>query len=607
MIRGGQDKVLRERRILKVLDVIGELGLLPLVIVSKLKESYQFLRLVENRLQQYEDKQTHDIPNNEKQRFILAYGLGYNEWQPFNVKIAAVRKFVHEVFNHVIESPHSYPEENLTIDWIDADASLLSSQLINIGYSNPELLIKLIIEFQQSYAIRQISTRGTLELNRLFPLILQTLIKLDNSSETLGRLFILFKAIAGRNVYFTLLIENPLALSQLIKLSSMSSWIVKFISACPLLLDELLDHRTLYAPLSRQSLNEELDYYLSQIDIDDMDALLNALRHFKNANMLRIASADLSGIISINVVSDYLTWLAETILHCVLQHAWRLTSVRYGTPPETPAGKIKGFGVIAYGKLGGLELSYASDLDLVFLYGGVNDTTLTISDNPIPCVQFYAMVVKRMVMLLTTQVLSGTLYEIDLRLRPSGNSGLLVSSLEAYETYQMESSWTWEQQALVRARFVTGDSMIAEHFNVIRQRSLCRKREESLLRREVMEMRSKMRENLEIKSLGRFDLKQAVGCIADIEFIVQFGVLAMSHEHHNLTLWTDVLRLLASLHETGFLSQEEADLLKNAYCLFREQSHRAALLEQTATASEDEFVAIRSRVRAVWRDKIERI
>jgi glutamate-ammonia-ligase adenylyltransferase len=267
--------------------------------------------------------------------------------------------------------------------------------------------------------------------------------------------------------------------------------------------------------------------------------------------------------------------------------------------------EVKGFGVVAYGKMGGLELSYASDLDLVFLYGGVEDAILTDGECPIPCAQFYARVAKRMITLLTTQILSGTLYEIDLRLRPSGNSGLLVSSLEAYETYQMESAWVWEQQALVRARFVAGDPAIGESFAAIRMRSLARQRETANLRDEVRQMRDKMRENLEVIVPGQFDLKQARGGIADIEFIVQFAALSGAHDHDSLLQWPDVVRLLESLRNTGFLNDEDAGLLKRAYCLYRERTHRAALLGQPAIAAEEEFSDIRSRVQSIWRDKLE--
>jgi len=604
LIRGGQDKTLRERRILSVLNIIAELHFLPVEVILKLKDAYRFLRLVENRLQQYGDKQTHDLPSSDMQKGILAYGLGYSDYPSFLEKLDFLRIFVHSIFDQVFESKNPTSDEFIEAEWLDMDISILKQKLISLGYNAPESIIKLIVEFRQSYSIRQLSVRGNNELNHLITIITNSIVHYENPDIIIGRLFDLFKSISGRNVYFTLLKENPLALTQLIKLSSKSSWIIRLISSYPLLLDELLDSRILCSELTIQSLKLELDYYMNQINPNDLDELLGALCHFKNANMLRIASADLSGIISINTVSYYLSILAETIINCVLYHAWCCISIRHGTPPNTPPDKIKGFGIITYGKLGGLELSYASDLDLVFLYGGVNDTTLTTGEKPIPCAQFFAKVVKRMVVILTTHVHSGTLYEIDLRLRPSGNSGLLVSSLEAYKTYQMENSWTWEQQALVRARFIAGDPIIGEQFHNIRQLSLCRKRDLKVLQSEVLDMRRKMRVNLEIENPGYFDLKQAIGCIADIEFIVQFAVLAHSSEHNELTQWTDVLRLLRCLQAINFFSLAETEQLNDAYCQFREQSHRAALLQQSATVPDDQFVAIRAMVSSIWHDKI---
>jgi glutamate-ammonia-ligase adenylyltransferase len=453
------------------------------------------------------------------------------------------------------------------------------------------------------------AAKGATELNRILPVLLAETASLPNAAEVLTRLLKLLEAVAGRTVYLTLLAECSGVLSLLVKLASASSWIVQYIARYPLLLDELLDLRRLTAPLSREQLREELNRCLAQVDVDDAEQLMTALRQFKQTQVLRIAAADILQIIEadfpIMKISDYLTWLAETLVDEVMRQAWRLTAQRHGVPPGTAAGDVKGFAVIAYGKMGGLELSYASDLDLVFLYGGITDTTLTDGDSPIPCAQFYARVAKRMITLLTTQILSGTLYEIDLRLRPSGNSGLLVSSLEAYETYQMDSAWTWEQQALVRARCVAGDPAVEEGFAAIRRRSLGRQRDIAVLRDEVRTMRDKMREKLETKTPAAFDLKQARGGIADIEFIVQFGVLSGAHEHVSLLQWPDVVRLLESLSNTGFLTTVDAALLKQAYCGYREWTHRAALLDQPAQAPETEFSGLRSRVQAIWHNTME--
>jgi len=605
LIRGGQEKRLRERGILKILRLIGELGYLPGELVGKLQAAYRFLRLVENRIQQYADQQTHDLPVGEAQRMSLAFAFGFADWDSFKGRLDEVRAEVHGLFGQVIESPQTTLGAVAAVDWVEVDQASMPGLLAAMGWREAEAVVAMLADFQECHAIRRITSRGARELNRVMPLLLRATAGLDNAAETLGRILKLLEAIAGRNVYFTLLAEHPLALSQLVKLASASSWIVNHIARFPLLLDELLEPRSLYAPLSREQLRGELVRCLRAVDSDDLEQLMTALRQFKQAKVLRIAAADIVGAIPIMVVSDYLTWLAETLVAGVLEQAWRLTAQRHGTPPGAAPGEVKGFGVVAYGKMGGLELSYASDLDLVFLYGGVEDAALTGGESPIPCAQFYARVVKRMIAILTTQSLAGMLYDIDLRLRPNGNSGLLVSSLDAYETYQMDSAWVWEQQALVRARFIAGDPAVGEGFAAIRRRSLGRAREIEPLRGEVRQMRDKMRESLEAKAPGLFDLKQARGGIADIEFIVQFGVLSGAHDHGGLLQWPDVVRLLESLRGAGFLNAEEAALLKQAYCLYREHTHRAALLGRPALAAEKEFSAIRPRVQSIWREKME--
>jgi glutamate-ammonia-ligase adenylyltransferase len=604
LIRGGKEKRLQERRILNVLKTLGELSYLPTAIVAKLSDAYRFLRLVENRIQQYADKQTHDLPTDGLQRLSLAFALGFDDWASFKNRLDEVRTEVHEVFEQIIESPHTQEGRETPLNWVDLDAQRLAPLLGEMGYPDP--VLPLMNEFRCSHAIKRLTPRGITELNRLMPMLLRAVAGVGNAGETLERILKLLEAIASRNVYFSLLAENPMALSQLVKLASASFWIVNYIASFPLLLDELLDPRTLYSPLSREQLERELKQRLQSVDLDDLEQVMITLRQFKQSNLLRVAAADIMGVIPIMVVSDYLTYLAETIVGEVLAQAWRLTASKHGPPPGSKAGEIKGFGVIAYGKMGGLELGYGSDLDLVFLYGGVEDAALTIGESPIPCAQFYARIGKRMINILSTHMLAGTLYEIDLRLRPSGNSGLLVSSVEAYETYQLTSAWTWEQQALVRARWVAGDPVIGERFGEIRRRSLTKAREPDALRAEVRDMREKMRTNLARKDPQVFDLKQGRGGIADIEFIVQFGILSGAHDHEKLLQWTDVMRLLETLHETGFLSPEDAGLLKQAYCLYRERTHRAALMDAPAVVPIAEYTELRSRVQAIWRNLMER-
>lgn len=602
LIRGGREKRLQERRIQVVLATLADLRLLPASTVEKLQEAYRFLRTVENRVQQYADRQTHDLPTDPIQRLSLAYTMGFSDWQSFKGHIDKVRRDVHDVFEQVVAPIKAEVRETFALT---GDYEHICAALRNLGWPTPESGARLVETFQASHAVRNLTPRGASELARLMPMLLRATASTEQPDDTLERLFALLEAIASRNVYLTLLAENPQALSQLVKLAAGSPWITNYIAQHPLLLDELLDPRALYAPLSKAELERELKRKLDSIDPEDLEQILIGLRQFKQTNVLRVAAADFVGAIPIMVVSDYLTYTAEVLVNEVMRQAWRLTAARHGVPPGASIDEVSGFGVIAYGKLGGIELGYGSDLDLVFLYDGT-DTAPTNGERPVSTAEFFARMGKRIIHLLTANTPAGVLYEVDLRLRPSGSSGLLVSSVDAYDTYQMESAWTWEHQALVKARFIAGDPEIGKRFAAVREKSLCRKRDIEVLRAEILEMREKMRANLAAKDPAVFDLKQGSGGIVDIEFIVQFGVLSRAHDCKKLTEWTDVVRLLDSLTEAGFLNADDAGLLRQAYCLFRERTHRLALLEVPALVPADEHFELRSRVQRIWRDVMER-
>jgi glutamate-ammonia-ligase adenylyltransferase len=597
LIRGGREKRLQERSIQKVLTTLGDLGLLPPPIVLQLQEAYRFLRTLENRLQQYADQQTHDLPTSPSQRESLAFALDFPDWECFTNHLEKVRHRVHEVFQQVIVMPQFESRETFNLN---NDPEQIFTILHGLGWPNPESATALLKPFLSSHAVRRLTTRGTTELGRLMPMLLRVTATTERPQQTLDRLLALIQTIASRNVYLTLLVENPPALTQLVRLAATSPWITQFIALHPLLLDELLDPRTLYAPLSKAELEQELRRKLASLDPNDLEQLLIALRQFKQANVLRVASSDIVGAIPIMIVSDHLTEVAEVLLNEIVRWAWRLTAAKHGVPPGTDDSEPGHFGVIAYGKMGGIELGYGSDLDLVFLYEGL-DGAQTSGEKAVTTAEFFARMGKRIIHLLTANTPSGTLYEVDLRLRPSGASGLLVSHVDAYATYQMNKAWTFEQQALVKARFVAGDPKIGTKFQAIRHQSLTRLRDRETLRTEVGEMREKMRENLAVKKSDLFDLKHASGGIVDIEFIVQFGVLSGAHDCPQLTRWTDVVRLLETLANANFLSAEESAFLKQAYCLFRERTHRAALQEIPAWVPVDEYQDQRLGVRQIWR------
>jgi glutamate-ammonia-ligase adenylyltransferase len=602
LIRGGHEKRLRDRRIRAVLEALRELNLLPGEAVAKLREAYGYLRSVENRLQQYADRQTHDLPASPVERLAIAFALGHADWESFKAQLDGLRAEVHGIFQQVIAASDQDDRQVLVLD---GDPEKLVAALRTFGWTEADAAAALLQRFHASRPVRQLTPRGEAELKRLLPLLVGATAKADEPAATLERLLALLEAIASRNVYLTLLAENPPALAHLVKLAAASPWIVHHIARFPLLLDELLDPRALYSPLTKAELERELRRKLESVDADDLEQLMICLRRFKQANVLRVAAADLSGAIPIMVVSDYLTWTAEVLVAETVRQAWRTTAAKHGVPPGARGEEPDGFAVIAYGKLGGIELGYGSDLDLVFLYDGT-DTAPTDGNKPVTTAEFFSRIAKRIIHLLTTNTPAGMLYEVDLRLRPSGSSGLLVSSVEAYENYQMQNAWTWEQQALCKARCVAGDPNVAAKFASIRKKSLGRPRDTEALRAEVREMREKMRETLGAGNPALFNVKQDFGGIVDIEFLVQFGVLSGAHQRQELTEWTDVVRQLDSLTAAGFLGVDDAGLLRRAYCSFRERTHRAALQETAPVVPADEFRELRARVQRIWRNVMER-
>jgi len=396
-----------------------------------------------------------------------------------------------------------------------------------------------------------------------------------------------------------LLIENPLALSQLMKLLSESVWIATQLVKQPVLLDELIDPRRLYQPASRDELADELKTILNSVDEGDLEQEMERMRQFASGNRLRVAAADVADAIPINVVSDHLTEIAEVILRCCESIAWRDLVAKHGEPSER-MGEEDSFAVIGYGKLGGIELGYGSDLDLVFLHGCTKGSALTSGEKALSNETFYARLGQKVIHLLTTRTPAGQLYEADMRLRPNGNSGLLVSPLSTFEHYQKNDAWTWEHQALIRARAVSGDPVVVQRFNEIRHEVLCQPRDEEKLRAEVAEMRQKMREQLDKSDAEWFDLKQGVGGLVDIEFLVQFSVLRWANQHPALTQWTDNARLLELLAKLDLLPDEQAERLFGLYRVLRARVHRAALQERPSKIAQVELAEERAIVAEIW-------
>ena len=602
LIRGGSEKSLQTRGILDILQLLEELNLIAAQDAHQLRHSYCFLRRVENRIQQYQDKQTHDLPTSDYAREIMAYALNYQNWESFLADLNTVRRQVQSVFDDVFSVSKQDEIAQLSQEiWLGAgDESQLLANLAQYHFKHPADILQALNAFKNTSTIRRLSNKGIGVINRLMPQVIATLQDVSNPDDTLQRLLTLFSAVAGRNVYLALLAENPVALAQLIKLSSSSPWIGDYLALYPILFDELLDAHSLYEPLCKADLLLQLDFTLQRVDCDDLEALMIALRQFKQVNVLRIAAADIMDVIPLMVVSDYLTYLAESIVETVLKHAWKALVEKHGYPPECDDENTR-FAILGFGKFGGIELGYGSDLDMVFLYDCADINALTNGEKPIPSSQFYVRLGQKIRHILDTKLLAGELYEVDLRLRPNGDSGSLVTLLNSYETYLTQQAWTWELQALVRSRFIAGDQHIEQSFSAIRKRVLSLPRELGVLKTEVGDMRKKMRESLATKSADTFDLKQSAGGIVDIEFIVQFGVLSMAHQApEKITQYTDNIRLIDCLHAQGFISKELGDSLKIAYCAYRDTGHKRVLQGDKALVAAENFVQLREQVTQIW-------
>ncbi len=605
LIRGGRAWEYRCQQIRPILRLLQRDGYLHEEAVTELISGYEFLRKTEHRLQMWRDQQTHQLPVQPQAQEILATTMGFGDWEKFISELQSIRQKVQHHFENIVlmpGGPRAVPSEQsqFTHLWnsIDGvDNQTLINKFTQLGFTSPEETAEMLLQSRHSFWYRTLSSSARSRVDEIMASVFCALTELNNKDITLSRVLKLFEAISGRSVYFALMYEHPQVLKQLIELISASQWITDTLAQQPILLDELIDQRTLFDPLDPEALKQDLDSRFQAVTAQDVEQQIEVLHQFNETHSLRVAATDILGKRPLMKVSDYLTALAEIVLDKVFRLAWNELQQRHGRPTLKSGMQNTGFAVIAYGKLGGLELSYTSDLDLVFLHAGeeegMTDGELTI-DNHL----FYSRLARRMLHFLQIRTLSGVLYEVDLRLRPQGNSGFLVSSLEAFKLYQREDAWTWEHQALVRARPVVGDPAVCEWFQSLRAEILCLPRDPAQVATDVVNMRQKMRENLETHR--DWEVKHGVGGLVDIEFIVQFLVLAHASDHTELVQFSDNVRILEMAQRVNLLSAEEATFLRDTYLLMRRQLHRSAL-GVAADASEQKILQeSRSRVEKIW-------
>ena len=587
LIRGGREPALQIRPTLEVLALLGERRLLGAEDVAVLTAAYDFLRRVEHRLQYLDDAQTHELPRDAADRKRVAGAMGYRSWAGFLRVLDSHRTAVAERFEKIV-STQEQPRHTLTALWTQSDDAGSRRQLRTLGFNDASGASARLAAIRAGGRYQSLPESSRDRVDALVPRLIEKSARRDNPDDTLARVLDLIEIISRRAAYLALLDEHPMALDRLTELVSASSWAAEFLKHHPVLLDELLDPQQLLAPPDWAAAEHRLRNALLELH-DDPERQMDALREDHHAQLFHLLAQDLAGALSVERLADHLSDLADLVLRVTLELCW--SHLRAQRPdndlPDQPC-----FAVIAYGKLGGKELGYASDLDLVFLYDDLDDARA----------ETYARLAQRVNTWLSSRTGAGLLFETDLRLRPEGASGLMVSYMDAFRRYQRESAWPWEHQALTRARFCAGEARLGAAFETERQYILCRQRDPAMLAKDVRSMRKTMLEGH--PNRGKlFDLKHDRGGMVDIEFIVQYLVLAHSYQHAKLALNHGNIALLGYASELGLIASPLAVSVQDAYRVFRRHQHRLRLQgERYARMPREAIAAHIEATLTLWQD-----
>jgi [glutamine synthetase] adenylyltransferase / [glutamine synthetase]-adenylyl-L-tyrosine phosphorylase len=607
LTRGGRDLKLQTPALRTALARLGETRVLPAEAVAQLSAAYLYLRRLENRLQMLDDAQTHALPVAPLRRERIALAMGARDWPALLEELDAHRARVRSHFRDVILGGGAVDEAAVRIDlgrfWdTQAETAVLAESLAAAGFADSAQAARLLLELRASSVVRRLDERGRARLQALLPALLADIAASGGRIAVLRRALRIIEATGTRSAYFALLRENAAARARLVELLGHGEFLATQIAAHPLLLDELIDARLQTLLPTRASLAAELGERVTQLGEQDPERQVEALCHFQSAALFRIAVADLTGALPLMQVSDRLTDVAELIIERALELGWRQITAQFGVPSCGAGGQRRAVRIaaIGYGKLGGMELGYSSDLDLVFLHDSHGERQETDGARPIDNQLFFVRLAQRIVHLLTMHSPAGRLYEVDVRLRPSGKGGLLVTNIAAFAEYQRHEAWTWEHQALLHARSVAGAVELRAEFERVRLEVLCQRVRRATLREEVRDMRERQRRELSRGSAQRFDIKQDRGGIADIEFLAQYWALAWAERYPQVVMFADTIRQLESLASAALVPQAEVDVLTGAYRAYRAAAHHRALAGEPALAAADEFRAQRTAVSAIW-------
>ena len=605
LLRGGSDPRLQCNSLLTVLPRLLHQKLLTETAVAELTGAYRFLRRVENRLQMLADQQTHRLPADPELRHRLAAGLGFADYEALAVTLKAERVRVSTHFQAFVQSADGGASQALDLSALlspnateeGVAAALLEQHLPDAG-AQAALLLGLV----QSGYYRRLDGVGAARLMRLLPAIVSQAGATAEPAATLRRALAVLQAIGGRTAYLALLHEQPLAARRLTDICAIGDFLPAQIAAHPLLLDELVDHRLFAEPPSRLQFEQELALKVPDTEEPDSEREVEDLREFQRAAVFRTALFDLTGRLPVMNVSDRLTDIAELILERTLAVAWRDLVAVYGEPCcDTADGRRRcGIAALGYGKLGGYELGYGSDLDVVLLHDSSGEQQSTTGPKVVENGVFYLRLGQRILHLLTMHGTAGRLYEVDTRLRPSGKGGPMVSNIEAFADYQRSEAWTWEHQALLHSRAVAGTPSIRARAEEIRVDVLCRHVRREGLAREVSQMRQRMRRELGRGDATVFDVKRDAGGVGDIEFLAQYWVLKDACRYPALVTFPDTIRQLESVGSAALVDHGHIDTLVDAYREYRVVAHRLSLDGLPPVVPAAQLAATRSAVTALW-------
>ena len=607
LIRGGQDRRLQDSSLRRALPLLAGAKLLPSSAVSQLDAAYVFLRRLENRLQMCADQQVHELPSSERARARLARSMGHASWSSLHDELESHRAHVGQHFRAVVFGGRSDEETSGRADAAplplgEDETAVLLERVRTLGFEDPDTAARQLADFQQAASIRRLDQIGSRRLTALLPVLVAEAARTREPLAALRRLLRVLEAIGPRSAYFALLLHDAKPRHRLVELAAHADFLTDQIAAHPLLLDELIGERILEQLPDRAELAADLAQRMAGAGEDDEEQLLERLRHFQRAALFRLAVADLLACLPVMQVSDRLTDLAELIVERVLALAWQHLTPTFGTPMcgEPAARRPVRIAVIGYGKLGGMELGYASDLDLVFVHDSSGAQQETDGPRTIDNQVFFVRFAQRLVHLLTVHSPAGRLYEVDMRLRPSGKAGMLIASIDGFAEYQRHEAWTFEHQALLHARAVAGASELRARFEAIRLQVLAGCVRRDRLREDVRHMRNRMRHELSGAAAGQFDVKQDPGGIADIEFLAQYWALKWAEQYPPVAKYADTIRQLESVASADLIPQTTVDQLTSAYRTYRSCLHHRALDGQGGIVAAWHFAAQRAAVSAIW-------